>query len=110
MTELANILSLAEESTQGLFSSISAYLTQLGLGAGELSAVGVAVLLVVVWYFVRIIRAVVSILFTLCILVLVLQLTGVLDFSELWTAIQNWLNAQQEALPAAAPAATPAAQ
>ncbi len=109
MMELANIFSLAEESAQGVFSTLSAYLTELELGAGELSAVGVAILLVVVWYFVRLIRAVVSILFTLCIMVLVLQLTGVLDFSELWAAIQNWLNAQQGAVPAAAPASTPAA-
>ncbi len=91
MMELANVLSLVQEGAQGLLTTLTDYLAKLGLETGELSAGSAALILAVVWYFARIIRMVVGILFTVCILLLVLQLAGYVDFSGLWESLQGWM-------------------
>ncbi len=91
MMEVANIFALVQDGAQGIFSGISDYLAQLGLGTGELSAGSAAVGLAVVWIFVRVIRTVVSVLFALCVLLLVLQLMGYVDTSAIWETVQGWL-------------------
>ncbi len=104
MMELANIFALIQEGAQGaqnFFSGIRDYLTQLGLGTGELTAGGAAVGLAVLWVVARIVRTVVSILFAICVLLLVLRLMGYVDLSSVWEVVQGWM----ESAPATAPAA-----
>ncbi len=94
MMDLANIFALLNEGAQGtqsIFSGIGDYLSELGLGAGELSVGGVALALVVVWFFVRVIRMLVTILIGVCVLLLVLQFSGVVDLSSLWEMVQEWI-------------------
>ncbi len=102
MMDLANIFALLQDGSQGsqgLLAGMGNYLNQLGLGAGELGAGGAAAGLAVVWVFARIVRTVVSILFSICVLLLVLQLTGVVDTSVVWETVQGWMSS------ASAPAA-----
>ncbi len=100
MMDLANIFALLQEGpqeAQGVFAGLGNYLSQLGLGAGELGAGGAAAGLAVVWVFARIVRTVVSILFTLCVLLLVLQLTGYVDTTVVWETVSSWLSSADSA-------------
>ncbi len=100
MMDLANIFALLLEGaqdSQSFFASVSDSLSKLGVGSGELSVGGVAVALAAVWVFVRVVRTVVTILFAACILLLVLQLTGVVDSSAVWEMVQGWLSPSEPA-------------
>ncbi len=91
MMNVANILAQVQEGAQvapGLLAGISDYLNQLGLGGVELGTGGTAVLLGVLWYFARLIRTIVSVLFVICILLLILQLTGYVDLSGLLSLVK----------------------
>ncbi len=99
MMDLANILALFQEGSQdsqGLLSQTSALLSQLGLGWGELTAGGATVGLAVVWYVARVIRAMVTVLIVLCLLLLVLQLAGVVDLAPLYEMLQGWCSAEPQ--------------
>ncbi len=94
MMDLANIFALLQEGaqgSQGLLSGITDYLSQLDLGTGELSAGGGAVILAALWFLARVIRTVVSVLFVVCVLLLVLQLAGYVDLNSLWETVSPWL-------------------
>ncbi len=94
MMELANIFGLLQDGSQaapGFMEHVGAFLSSIGLGAGELSVGGVAVLLALVWVFVRIVRMVVGILLGICLLLLVLQLLGVVDAVAVWESLAAWL-------------------
>ncbi len=91
MVDVANIFALVQEGVQGsrgTLAGIWGYLNQLGLGGSELGTGGTAIVLGAVWYFARIIRTVVSILFVICILLLILQLTGYVDLSALLSLVK----------------------
>ncbi len=92
MMEYANILSFVQEGAQAICSAVSSFLSGLGINFSELSTGGMAVVLAAVWYFARIIRTVVSILFTICVLLLVLQLSGHVDLSSAWQTLQGWFS------------------
>ncbi len=100
MMDLANIFAFLQEGaqgSQGFLSGIGDYLSELGLGSGELSVGGVAAGLVVVWFFVRVIRTLVTVLFGICVLLLVLHFSGAVDLSALWETVQGWIDASAPA-------------
>ncbi len=120
MMELANIFATLQEGVQAAQATEAAgealsanaglvqqyitpvwdYLKSMGLGPVELSAITAAVVLALVWIFARVVRMVAGILFIICIVLLVLQLTGYMDTSGVWETVQGWFGG---ATPADAP-------
>ncbi len=103
MMDLANMFALVQEGSQGsqgILSGAVEYLNQLGLGTGELSAGGAAAGLAVVWVVARVVRTIVSILFALCVLLLLLQLAGVVELSSVWEVVQGWFSSAPQNQPA----------
>ncbi len=86
MTDFLSILATAGQvatESNGLLDSLKA------LDPQSLSSGGCAVALGVVWYFFRIIRTVVTVLITLCIVYFVLRLTGNIDAGALLQGLQG---------------------
>ncbi len=97
MTDFANIIALFQEGST-FFSGMGEYLSQLGLGTGELTAGGAAVALAVLWFVARVIRTVVTVLFAVCVLLLLLQLAGYVDLSSVFEMVQGWLDSAPQSV------------
>ncbi len=92
MMDISQLFASLLDGVPELFSGSGNWLGKLGINVGELGTGGTAVLLGLVWYFVRVIRMVVSILFTLCVLLLVLQLLGYVDLGAVLTWLRQVMN------------------
>ncbi len=89
MMDISQLFASLLDGIPGLFSGAGNWLGSLGINVGELGTGGMAVLLALLWYFVRIIRMVASILFSLCVLLLILQLLGYVDLGALITWLRQ---------------------
>ncbi len=88
MTDLLSILASTGQAAAeggGLLDSLKS-LDPQSLGSG-----GSAIALGVIWYFFRIIRTIATVLITLCIIYLVLRLTGNIDMNALLPGLQALL-------------------
>ncbi len=98
MLPLASSFAEAAAVGESLFGGLIDSLKGFDLANFDFSSLGVggvAAVLALVWYFVRIVRAVVGILFILCLLLLVLHLTGYADIPTLWEMVSQWLGQGQ---------------